>query len=301
MANIPTTRNNPGDTKVNGQIATYNTPAEGQAALYNDLTTYMTKHPEYSLYDFSQKYAPKSDGNDPAQYAANLANQMKVSPDTPIKTLAPRIDEFAKAVAHNEGYQAPGQVAGDSSQSQGGIPITPLGSSQDSQSSGGIPITPLQIPDNVQKMIQDSKTQGSTVPGLLTGTAQGVTDTLGLHGAVDTIGGELAPILNAIDPSTSFKQKVATSQYLTPPNPLEAGKAGAQVGVATAIPEGIGDLATMAKPAVAGGLKAAETYAAANPIKSAIMGYIATNLLKNTKIGNTIENVTGIKGLLDLL
>ena len=111
MSNIPTSQNNPGDLKQNGQIATFSNPAQGQAALYNDLTAKMTGtsstgiNGKSTLYDFAKVYAPDSDGNNSAQYAANLANQLKVSPDTPIGTLIPRIDDFAKAVSTNEGYQ----------------------------------------------------------------------------------------------------------------------------------------------------------------------------------------------------
>ena len=46
-----------------------------------------------------------SDNNDPIQYAANLANKLKISPDTQIGTLKGRIDDFANAVSNNEGYQ----------------------------------------------------------------------------------------------------------------------------------------------------------------------------------------------------
>lgn len=112
QTNIPTAQNNPGDIKQNGQIATFSSPVQGQAALYNDLTSKMTGtsttgiNGQSSLYDFAKVYAPSSDSNNPAQYAASLANQLKVNPDTPIGTLMPRIDDFAKAVATNEGYMS---------------------------------------------------------------------------------------------------------------------------------------------------------------------------------------------------
>lgn len=111
--NLPTRQQNPGDLKdETGTIRTFASPAEGQAALYNDLTAKMTGTssrgvgPSSSLVDFAKVYAPAGDGNnDPIKYAAELANQMNVSPDTQIGTLMPRIDDFAAAVAHNEGYQ----------------------------------------------------------------------------------------------------------------------------------------------------------------------------------------------------
>ena len=122
MANIPTANNNPGDIRSpNGDFNIgASTPLDGQAALYNDLTAKMTGKSKTglngnsTLYEFAQKYDPKGDGsNDPISYTAKLANQLGVSPDTKIGTLLPRIDDFAKAVANNEGYK--GAWAGGSS------------------------------------------------------------------------------------------------------------------------------------------------------------------------------------------
>jgi uncharacterized membrane protein len=56
------------------------------------------------LADFASHYAPSSDGNNPAQYAADLANQIGVSPDTKINQLQSKIGQFADAIAKNEGY-----------------------------------------------------------------------------------------------------------------------------------------------------------------------------------------------------
>lgn len=114
MSNLPTTLQNPGDLKdpKTGQLRKFNSPIDGKAALYNDLTSKMTGTsttgigPNSSLVDFAKVYAPTSDKNDPIQYAANLANKMKVSPDTQIGTLKGRIDDFANAVSDNEGYQS---------------------------------------------------------------------------------------------------------------------------------------------------------------------------------------------------
>lgn len=111
--NIPTQNQNPGDIKnpQTGQILSFNSLPEGQAALYNDLTSKMTGtsktglNGNSNLVDFSKVYAPASDNNDPLQYAANLANKLGVSPDTKIGTLMPRIDDFANAISSNEGYQ----------------------------------------------------------------------------------------------------------------------------------------------------------------------------------------------------
>lgn len=138
MANIPTAQNNPGDIKQGGQIATYSSPAAGQAALYNDLTAKMTGTsttgvgPSSSLVDFAKVYAPDSDGNNSLQYAASLANQLGVSPDTQIGTLKGRIDDFAKAVSHNEGYQGPTGAGGNAGNPTS--PQFPLAAQQNTQS-----------------------------------------------------------------------------------------------------------------------------------------------------------------------
>ena len=129
--NIPTKNNNPGDLKdpSTGNFQQYSDPAQGKAALYNDLTAKMTGTsktgigPDSSLLDFSKVYAPKLDNNDPTQYAANLANKLKVSPDTKIGSLTGRIDDFADAVSSNEGYQK-GYNPKPFSQPQGGSPFS---------------------------------------------------------------------------------------------------------------------------------------------------------------------------------
>lgn len=112
MANLPTRNNNPGDLKGSNGFQTYSSPQDGHAALLNDITAKMTGTsstgvgPNSSIVEFAKVYAPASDKNNPAQYAANIANHLGVSPDTPIGTLKDRIGEFADAISGNEGYQA---------------------------------------------------------------------------------------------------------------------------------------------------------------------------------------------------
>ena len=155
MANIPTTQNNPGDLKTGGQIATYSDPVAGKAALYNDLTAKMTGtsstglNGKSSLLDFSKVYAPASDGNDPIQYAANLSNQLGVSPDTQIGTLLPRIDDFAKAVSNNEGYQSSSQSGSNTNQTT----PTPTDTS-------GVP----DFVNKIKNLPNNNVTQPSTTP-----------------------------------------------------------------------------------------------------------------------------------------
>lgn len=113
MPNIPTRLNNPGDLRYVGQnlgtpnptgFAQFPDAKSGYAALLNDVQSKINTKPDATLADFANIYAPSSDGNDSAQYAAKLANQLGVSPATPIKQLEPRIGDFAQAIAANEGY-----------------------------------------------------------------------------------------------------------------------------------------------------------------------------------------------------
>lgn len=109
--NIPTQNNNPGDIKdpSTGKFMQFKDPKEGYAALLNDLSLKQSGKsrtglgPTSTLADFAKTYAPSSDKNNPAQYAANLANHMGVRPDANLKDLD--LGKWADAVAKNEGYQ----------------------------------------------------------------------------------------------------------------------------------------------------------------------------------------------------
>jgi hypothetical protein len=104
--------NNPGNLKdINtGKFRVFNTPQEGFGALMNDLEAKKTGNSttglngESNLAEFSAKYAPKADNNDPAQYTSNLANHMGVRPDTKLKDLD--TSAWAEAIAKAEGYSA---------------------------------------------------------------------------------------------------------------------------------------------------------------------------------------------------
>lgn len=110
MANLPTRNNNPGAIR-NGpdSFHKFENPQEGYAALLNDLTAKQSGNtstglgPNSSLAEFANKYAPPSDGNDSAKYAADLANQLGVAPDTPIGQLD--VAKWAEAISKNEGFQ----------------------------------------------------------------------------------------------------------------------------------------------------------------------------------------------------
>jgi hypothetical protein len=113
MANIPTRNNNPGDLRdqKTGSFKTFSDPQQGFEALKNDLNAKITGNTstglnsKSSIKDFASKYAPDSDGNNSSQYAENLAKKLGVTSDTPIGSLSNRLDDFASAIADNEGYQ----------------------------------------------------------------------------------------------------------------------------------------------------------------------------------------------------
>ncbi len=102
------TNNNPGNLKdpKTGSFRQFQSPQEGYAALLNDLTAKQMGTsttgigPGSSLIDFAATYAPKSDNNNPGQYAASLANHMGVRPDARLKDLD--VTKWAAAVAKNE-------------------------------------------------------------------------------------------------------------------------------------------------------------------------------------------------------
>lgn len=96
---------NPGNIKDpgTGSFRQFSNPGEGGAALLNDLrakqtgTTTTGLGPSSTLVDFSEKWAPSSDNNNPGQYAANLANYMGVSPATQLKDLD--LGKWAEAIS----------------------------------------------------------------------------------------------------------------------------------------------------------------------------------------------------------
>lgn len=113
MANIPTQNNNPGDLKnpTTGQFQAYDNPEDGFSALKADLQGKITGNTKTgltgnsTLQDFASVWAPDSDGNNSTQYAQKLASKLGVTTNTPIGSLSGRLDDFASAIADNEGYQ----------------------------------------------------------------------------------------------------------------------------------------------------------------------------------------------------
>jgi hypothetical protein len=212
-SNIPTTNNNPGDLKnpASGSFQSYSNPQQGYGALLNDLQSKITSHPNWTLADFANVYAPKSDGNNSAEYAAKLANQLKVAPNATIGSLQGNIGDFANAVASNEGYnktQSSGQFVNPSqTQSSGGGFVTP-------------PAASTAVP-------ADTSTPQQAKPGFLQSLVQGIANPL-IQGARIPVG--LAE--QGIGALTGNQGLQQTGQTVAGNQPLNAGYFGTvnQVG-----------------------------------------------------------------------
>jgi hypothetical protein len=109
---LATDNNNPGLLKnSSGHLLTFNSPRDGGAALLNDIqaimdgTTTSGLGPNSTLCDYASKYSFASGNSSAAQYCADLANQLHVSPATTIGSLRSRIGDFADAIANNNGFE----------------------------------------------------------------------------------------------------------------------------------------------------------------------------------------------------
>ncbi len=215
MPNIPTTTNNPGDLRYIGQqgatqspsgFASFSNSQQGFAALLNDIQTKMNNHPDWTLADFSNVYAPPSQ-NDSASYTAKLANQLGVSPDTSIGSLKNKIGEFANAIASNEGYQGsvPSATSPDTS-------VTPTPSQQRFLAPG---VPALQINQ------QQGSTPAQQKPGILQSIVQGVAQPFIQVGRLPA--GLIDEALGGI---TGNQQLQKGGQMLASNQPLNAGYFG---------------------------------------------------------------------------
>lgn len=100
--------NNPGNLRVPGkpEFQKFNSPEEGYQGLIKDIEskqsgkTQTGLHGGSTLYDLTNAYAPKNDGNDPTLYAQNIAKQLGVAPETTIGQL--KSSYLANAIAHQE-------------------------------------------------------------------------------------------------------------------------------------------------------------------------------------------------------
>jgi len=168
MPNLPTRNNNPGDLKdpTTGSFKQFSDPKQGYAALLNDLhskqvgTTTTGLGPSSSLADFAKVYAPSSDNNNSAKYAADLANQIGVAPDSQLKDLD--LGKWADAVAKNEGYTP------QNNSSIKVAPPTPPGQQEtqiNSQSSFGGALQPPSPPQTTTQLPNADLKQEETFTG----------------------------------------------------------------------------------------------------------------------------------------
>lgn len=93
-----------------GRFQVFETPEEGWAAGINDLRLKMegrSRHiqPDAPLSQLFEVWAPAQElGNHPEGYTQYVATRLGVSPDTPIRDLAGRIEELAAAMGDFEGW-----------------------------------------------------------------------------------------------------------------------------------------------------------------------------------------------------
>jgi len=116
--------NNPGNLRFDNQegatgqdkdgFAKFKSVQAGFQALKNDLqakaqggtATSTSLGPESSIQDLAEEYAPAEDGNNPTDWANNVASALGVSKDAKIGTIVNnRPDQMAKAVANAEGFE----------------------------------------------------------------------------------------------------------------------------------------------------------------------------------------------------
>ena len=304
MATPAVINNSPGNLRDpnTGNFQTFTNPLDGKAALYNDLTAKMTGNSSHnipdgpnagkkldsnsSVLDFARVYAPTADHNDPVGYAAKIANKMGISPDTPIGTLLPRIEDFASAISSNEDpsstYQSHQPIEINNQPGSGYNP-KPFSSGQinsgnnnSNNDNSGTPTTQNQSPTTLggqlgQRANDIGQTWQDTYSGKINPLETGLQTVGAVAGGLGDVvnkGLELIPGMKWVEGeigngaqaffNTSTGQKVAGAigefQQAHPElsKDLEAG-----FNIATAIPifEGLGTGADIGKDAVFGSSK----------------------------------------------
>lgn len=286
---------NPGNLKdpQTGQFRQFNSEADGYSALMNDLQAKVNANPNSTLYDFSQKYAPASDSNDPAQYTVNLANKLGIDPTTKLSDLQSRIPEWAQAVASNEGYTPANGFKTQATQTQKVIQLqaqnktTPLTSStnQDQSLGGQINSRFSDIGTGISSLFGGNSATGQTrASGLL----QTVGGAAGIVGDVVNKGIELIPGVKAIEgvigqgvgdlAKTPVGQSIVKSiQDFSTAHPELSKDIGAGFNILTAIPilKGLGVVKNVALDGASSVLKeqAEKTFAKES---SSVIGKSAT-------------------------
>lgn len=176
MENLPTRNNNPGDLRdtSTGGFRQFSDPKEGYAALLNDLhakqtgTTTTGLGPSSTLVDFAKTYAPPTENNS-AKYAADLANQMGVRPDSRLSELD--LGKWADAVAQNEGYKNynPHPFSNPGTQA-------PANSGAGMFDFSGLPNAPGTTPTDTNSLGGELKQRGQEASGALNLAGTGITE-----------------------------------------------------------------------------------------------------------------------------
>lgn len=287
--NLPTRNNNPGDLRdpSTGSFRQFGDPKEGYAALLNDLhskqtgTTTTGLGPASTLADFAKVYAPPGDNNNSAKYAADLANQIGVAPDSKLSELD--LGKWADAVSSNEGYSGNKHTQSNN--------VSPAQSQP--------PVTPLKIPQGIST---DSSDNSGSKPGFLQGLSEDITGTnpedIGTQMAntVKGVGNFLFPIVGDVGDDISGTSKKNALQ--------QAGDLG--LSVLPFIP-GLGEAGEAARGAEVAGQAAKSTgllgkLTGSTVAKGAASGYGA-GALSNLSNGQSVvqaitPNSTNVEGAL---
>ncbi len=106
--------NNPGNVKQGGVIpwqgqigsdgvdVTFDSVENGIRAMAIILCNYQIIHSLYTLNDIFARWAPTSDGNDPAAYAQYVADQLGINPTDNFTITADNIVPLMQAITNNE-------------------------------------------------------------------------------------------------------------------------------------------------------------------------------------------------------
>lgn len=307
MPNIPTAQNNPGDIKQGGQIATFSSPQEGKAALYNDLTAKMNGTsstgvgPSSTLVDFAKVYAPAADKNNPLDYAAKLANQLQVSPDTQIGTLHSRIDDFANAISNNEGYR-PTEMPSVPAPTPSTETPSPVPTNEGPSLIPDLPSIGNELASNLSgrlKTLSSAATTGSQGgPHIVSGLLQGAGAIAGGAGDVLNAGLQLIPGVQALEKgignalgslanTPQGQQIVQAGTAFAQAHPEIAGDIGAAVNVASLFPllRGLSLAKGAATDAAVNAFKGKLEGAAENELRTVLPTKAATSLATAEKRG----------------
>ena len=338
--NLPDRNNNPGNLRFIGQagasqgeggFARFNSEGEGYAALMNDLQAKIDGksstglNGDSALFEFTQKYAPQADGNNPGQYAADLANILGVTPMTKLSELANRVPDFAQAVARKEGATSSANYQGFNPKpfSSGEIDFGNLSPASGGDTTG-TPNTPANPNPTLMQELQGrasdigqavSDTYNNKINPLsmsvqtVGAVAGGLGDIIGkglelIPGVKQVEGGISQVVQNFIQTPTG--QAVAKSvQDFTTQHPELSKDIGAGFNIITALPilDGIGKVGSLVADTVSKGLEDVSINTVAKGLEEPAMkgSYKATTdllkddptLFKDMVSNRVVETPTG--------